>query len=58
MQEALAGCLEAGYKNVQQCRTDEDLETLRQDPRFEGLIERLRPETKGPLRSFLAGFNL
>ena len=56
--EALAGCLEAGYKDVNQCRTDPDLEALRQDPRFEGLIERLRPETKGPFRQFLAGFNL
>ena len=58
MQEALAGCLEAGYRNVETCRSDPDLQNLRADPRFEGLIERLRPESKGLFRSFLAGFNL
>ncbi|KAK9798892.1 hypothetical protein WJX73_002132 [Symbiochloris irregularis] len=40
---ALAGCLENGYRDVDQVRSDPDLEELRKDPRFEGLIKRLVP---------------
>ena len=39
---ALAGCLEAGYEDADQLRADPDLDFLRQDERFEGLLERFR----------------
>lgn len=32
---ACAGCMEVGYTDFAQIRTDPDLEFLRQDPRFE-----------------------
>ena len=51
---ALAGCLEIGYTDVDQTRSDPDLEGLRSDPRFEGLIHRLVPSTNsGLLGSFI-----
>lgn len=40
---AFAGCLENGYSDVDQARADPDLEALRADARFEGLIKRLVP---------------
>ena len=40
-------------------RTDPDLEFLREDPKFEGLIERFKlASRKGFLNQFLEGFNL
>lgn len=40
---ALAGCLETGYADFNQVRADPDLEFLRADPRFEGLLARFEP---------------
>lgn len=37
---ALAGCLEAGYDNWQQLRSDPDLANLRTSDKFEGLLKR------------------
>ncbi|GFR49541.1 hypothetical protein Agub_g11585 [Astrephomene gubernaculifera] len=51
---ALAGCLEAGYDDFQQLRSDPDLAPLRGDERFEGLLRRFeRPSA--PLGGFLGG---
>lgn len=44
---ALAGCMEAGYLDFQQVRTDPDLEFLRADSRFEGLMERFEKKPGG-----------
>jgi len=53
------GCLEAGYEDAQQLQTDPDLEFLRKDSRFSGLIQRFKIEgSKGFLGDFLKGFNL
>lgn len=54
-----AGCLEAGYENVAQLQQDPDLEYLRKDARFKGLLERFKLTTrKGFIGEFLKGFNL
>ena len=56
---ALAGCLEAGYEDAGQLRSDPDLEFLRQDERFEGLLQRFRlgqPGGEGFFNSLLKGF--
>ena len=54
-----AGCLESGYDDANQLLTDPDLEFLRKDSRFKGLIQRFKIEgDKGFLGSFLKGFNL
>jgi len=37
------GCLEAGYEDFKQCRSDPDLAALRADDRFEGLMLRFEP---------------
>ena len=37
---ALAGCLEAGYDDFQQVRSDADLEMLRTSDKFDGLLRR------------------
>ncbi|GLI64568.1 hypothetical protein VaNZ11_007889 [Volvox africanus] len=51
---ALAGCLELGYDDFAQLRSDPDLEPLRKDERFEGLLKRFeRPS--GSLASFMGG---
>lgn len=42
---AIAGCLEAGYDNFQQLRSDPDLENLRGNEKFEGLVKKF--EGKG-----------
>ena len=56
---ASAGCLESGYDNTKQLRTDPDLEFLRKDAKFEGLIERFKlTSRKGFFSDFLKGFNL
>jgi len=49
---ALAGCLESGYDNFNQLRSDPDLENLRKDDKFEGLLKRFE-KPKG----FLGLFN-
>lgn len=49
---ALAGCLESGYDNFNQLRSDPDLENLRKDTKFEGLLKRFE-KSKG----FLGLFN-
>lgn len=49
---ALAGCLESGYDNFNQLRSDSDLENLRKDAKFEGLLKRFE-KPKG----FLGLFN-
>lgn len=54
---AVAGCLESGYTDLAQLRTDPDLENLRKDERFEGLIERLAPNSGGFFGSLLQGFS-
>lgn len=51
---ALAGCLEAGYSEVGQIRSDPDLAPLREDPRFEGLLTRFGPKKD----NLLGGFDL
>jgi hypothetical protein len=53
---ALAGCLEAGYEDLNQLRSDADLAELRKDERFEGLIKRLVPDTNGFFGGLLKGF--
>jgi hypothetical protein len=53
---AIAGCLENGYEDVNQLRTDPDLENLRKDERFEGLIKRLVPDRSGFFGGVLKGF--
>lgn len=44
---ALSGCIELGYTDWNQIRADPDLEFLRQDPRFEGLMERFQKKAGG-----------
>eukprot|EP00798_Chlamydomonas_sp_ICE-L_P025738 gene25738-11398_t len=41
---ALGGCLELGYADFNQIRTDPDLEGLREDPRFEEVLKRFEPK--------------
>ena len=40
---ALSGCLEAGYDNWAQLKSDPDLAPLRADERFDGLMRRFQP---------------
>lgn len=54
---AIAGAVEQGYRDFAQMRSDADLEALRADPRFEGLLsrfERKAPEAQG--KGFLGLF--
>ena len=51
---ALAGCLEAGYDNFEQLREDPDLEELRKDQRFEGLLKRF--DRKGGFMGLFKSF--
>eukprot|EP00775_Hariotina_reticulata_P007503 gene7503-7713_t len=44
---ALSGCLETGYTDFIQVRSDPDLEYLRTDPRFEGLLDRFQKKGSG-----------
>lgn len=39
---ALAGCLENGYDDFEQLRNDPDLEMLRKNEKFEGLLKRFQ----------------
>ena len=49
---ALAGCLECGYDDFNQIRSDDDLAVLRTSEKFEGLVQRF--DRRGPsLSSFL-----
>ncbi|CAD7700409.1 unnamed protein product [Ostreobium quekettii] len=43
--QALAACLETGYDDFNQLRTDPDLRQIRQDPRFEPLLKRFEPKS-------------
>lgn len=52
---AVAGCIEAGYMDFAQLRMDPDLETLRQDARFEGLLGRFQKKG-GPFSQLFEGF--
>lgn len=52
---ALAACLEAGYDDFKQLRTDPDLQQIREDPRFESLMQRFEPKA-GLLGSIVKGF--
>lgn len=55
----LAGCLESGYDNINQLRSDPDLEFLRKDSRFGGLLQRFKLDSKkGFFDDFIKGFNL
>jgi hypothetical protein len=49
---AIAGCLEAGYNDWQQLRTDPDLENLRKDERFEGLMQKFERKSGGGFGNF------
>ncbi|GIL73426.1 hypothetical protein Vretimale_17583 [Volvox reticuliferus] len=51
---ALAGCLELGYDDFAQLRSDPDLDPLRKDERFEGLLKRFERPT-GSLANFMSG---
>ena len=44
---ALAQCLEGGYEGFRQIRTDEDLKPVREDPRFEKLMQRYEKQKGG-----------
>ncbi len=44
---AIAGCLEAGYSDWQQLRNDPDLENLRKNEKFEGLMTRFEKKSGG-----------
>lgn len=56
---ALASCMEIGYDEFAQIRADPDLSPLREDPRFEGLMQRFEPQGgAGGLGGLLGGFNL
>ena len=54
--KALASALEVGYDNFQQIRRDPDLETLRQHPKFEGLLARFEKPSGGFFSGLLDGF--
>ncbi|KAK9808672.1 hypothetical protein WJX72_001735 [[Myrmecia] bisecta] len=54
---ALAGCLELGYTDGAQLRSDPDLEFLRTDEKFEGLLARFDQKSRsGFLGNFLKNF--
>ncbi|GLC45823.1 hypothetical protein PLESTB_001151700 [Pleodorina starrii] len=53
---AMAGCLELGYDDFAQLRSDPDLEPLRQDERFEGLLKRFERSSSSPLSGFMGAF--
>ncbi|MEW5305940.1 MAG: hypothetical protein WDW36_008450 [Sanguina aurantia] len=44
---AMSGALELGYEDFDQLRADPDLAVLRQDERFEGLLQRFEPKAGG-----------
>ena len=41
---ALSGCLELGFQDFDVIRADADLAALREDSRFEGLMQRFEPK--------------
>ena len=53
---ALAGCLEAGYDDFAQLRGDKDLDVLRKDEKFEGLMRRFEKKKNGGLFNISAFF--
>ncbi|GMH37836.1 hypothetical protein BSKO_05709 [Bryopsis sp. KO-2023] len=55
---AIGACLALGYDDFNQLRTDQDLVTLREDPRFEPLLQRYEPkQSKGLLGGLMDGFS-
>jgi hypothetical protein len=44
---AIAGCLEAGYDDFQQLQNDPDLENLRKNDRFTGLLAKFQKKNNG-----------
>lgn len=44
---AIAGCLEAGYDNWEQLRNDPDLENLRKNEKFDGLLKKFEGKSGG-----------
>lgn len=53
---ALAGCVEQGYRDFRQLRSDPDLEALRGDERFEGLLRRFERQETQEKKGFLGLF--
>ncbi|KAI7843557.1 hypothetical protein COHA_002799 [Chlorella ohadii] len=53
---ALAGCVEQGYRDFYQLRSDPDLEALRADERFEGLLRRFERQETQEKKGFLGLF--
>lgn len=49
---ALAGCLEAGYDNFDQIRSDDDFALLRGEEKFEGLVSRFEKKRGGFMNMF------
>lgn len=49
---ALAGCLEAGYDNFDQIRSDDDFAVLRGEEKFEGLVSRFEKKNGGFMNMF------
>jgi hypothetical protein len=40
--DSLSGAIDQGYKDIVILETEPDLDTLREDPRFQKLLDRLR----------------
>lgn len=53
---AIAGAVEQGYRNFAQLRADPDLQALRADPRFEGVMKRFERPSSGEKKGFLGLF--
>ncbi|PSC75387.1 putative DNA replication complex GINS PSF3 [Micractinium conductrix] len=53
---AIAGCVEQGYRDFQQLRSDPDLAALRADDRFEGLLKRFTRQEAAQGKGFMGLF--